>query len=171
MFRALGTLVTQYNKLFGSGGTKAIRQQLGLSDYNSKVKTTKALEKAASKLSSIEKKAKIAAEEIPLRDLSTTQDVQNTVDTANQVETSLQNSLTDWDLELPDVANTHTQTEGLTFRELQGLDKALQRTRGELSNNLAKLTDLDKDIAKERKKLDEAEDEISKTDIKARLKT
>ena len=70
--------------------------------------------------------------------------------------------LTGWNLELPDVANKHTQTEGLTFRELEGLDKALQSTRGELTNNLAKLTDSDKDIAKKKRKLQEAEDEISK---------
>ena len=57
--------------------------------------------------------------------------------------------LTDWNLELPDVANKRTQTEGLTLRELRGLDKALQSIRGELTNNLAKLTDIDKDIAKE----------------------
>ena len=53
------------------------------------------------------------------------------------------------ELGLPDIANVQTQTEGLTFRELQGLDKAL-RTRGELTNNLAKLSDIDKDIAKEK---------------------
>ena len=46
----------------------------------------------------------------------------------------------------------------------------MQRTRGELTNNLAKLTELDKDIAKENKKLQEAEDEISKNDIWAQLK-
>ena len=78
--------------------------------------------------------------------------------------------LTDWNLKLPDVANKRTQTEGLTLRELQGLDKALQSIRGELTNNLAKLTDIDKDIAKEKRKLQEAEDEISKSDITARLK-
>ena len=78
--------------------------------------------------------------------------------------------LTDWNLELPDVANKRTQTEGLTLRELQGLDKALQSIRGELTNNLAKLTDIDKDIAKKKRKLQEAEDEISKSDITARLK-
>ena len=73
-------------------------------------------------------------------------------------------------MDLPDVKNTHTHTEGLNLRELQGLDKALQSIRGELVNNLAKLTDIDKDIAKEKRKLGEAEDEISKKDIKARLK-
>ena len=56
------------------------------------------------------------------------------------------------------------------MRELQGLDKALQSIRGELTNNLAKLTDINKDIAKEKRKLQEAEDEISKSDITARLK-
>ena len=153
-------------------GVNFIRNVLGVENYEiSAVRQARTegklagFAKASSQLMNV-----INKEEIPLQDLSTTGDVQNTVDTANQVETSLQNSLNDWNLELPDVANAHTQTEGLTFRELQGLDKALQRTRGELDNNLAKLTDLDKDIAKERRKLDEAEDEISKKDIKARLK-
>ena len=65
---------------------------------------------------------------------------------------------------------TDTQTEGLTLRELQGLDKALQRTRGELTNNLSKLTELDKDIARQKHKLQDAEDETSKRDIRSRIK-
>ena len=36
--------------------------------------------------------------------------------------------------------------------------------------NLAKLTDIDKGIAKEKRKLQETEDEISKSDITAHLK-
>ena len=71
-----------------------------------------------------------------------------TVDATNQVETSLQALM-----ELPDIKNAQTQTEGLTLRELQGLDKALQRTRGELTNNLSKLTELDKDITRQKQKL------------------
>ena len=47
---------------------------------------------------------------------------------------------------------------------------ALQSIRGELTNNLAKLTDIDQDIAKEQRELQEAEDEISRKDITARLK-
>ena len=73
-------------------------------------------------------------------------------------------------MNLSDVKNTQTQTEGHNLLELQGLDKVLQRIWGELVNNLAKLTDIVKDIAKEERKLGEAEDEISKKDIKARLK-
>ena len=56
------------------------------------------------------------------------------------------------------------------MRELTGLDKALQSIRGELKNNLAKLTDIDKDIAKENRKLQEAEDETTKRDIRSRIK-
>ena len=110
-------------------------------------------------------------EHIPLKDLSSTTELQsltNTIGALHETVESLETSMTDWGLELPDVANKHTQTEGLTLRELQGLDKALQSIRGELTNNLAKLNDINKDIAKEKRKLQEAEDEISKSDITAR---
>ena len=56
------------------------------------------------------------------------------------------------------------------MRELTSLDKALLSIRGELTKNLAKLTDIDKDIAKENRKLQEAEDEIAKRDIRSRIK-
>ena len=39
-----------------------------------------------------------------------------------------------------------TNVDGLPLRELLGLDKALQTTRGELVNNLAKLSELDQEI-------------------------
>ena len=47
------------------------------------------------------------------------QDITNTVIGKETAVKSLETSLTDW-------VHTDTQTEGLTFRELQGLDKALQ---------------------------------------------
>ena len=105
------------------------------------------------------------AENIPLKDLSSNEDVQDVVNTANNVETTVTSLI-----ELPEVKKVRTQTEGLTFRELQGLDKALQSIRGELANNLAKLTDIDKDIAKEKRNIQEADDEIAKQDITTRLK-
>ena len=46
----------------------------------------------------------------------------------------------------------------------------MQRTRGELTNNLSKLTELDKDITRQKQKLQEAEDETSKRDIRSRIK-
>ena len=46
--------------------------------------------------------------------------------------------------------------ESLPMREIYGLNAALQRIRGELVNNLAKLSELDKDIIHEKEKLKQA---------------
>ena len=55
---------------------------------------------------------------------------------------------------------------GFPLRELRGLDLALQRIRGELENNLARLSELDRNIALERKKLTELGDD--ETDLRRR---
>ena len=141
---------------------------MGVEDY--KPSATRIKEGRAELTNLIKTRDKIATENIPLKDLSSTKDMQNVVDTANNVETTVTSLTDNWNSELPEVTNARTQTEGLTFRELQGLDKTLQTIPGELTNNLAKLTDIDKDIAKEKQKLQEAEDEISRKDITARLK-
>ena len=47
------------------------------------------------------------------------------------------------------------ESDQLSLREIRGLDKALQTIRGELVNNLAKLTELDNHITREQNKLDE----------------
>ena len=164
-------MVKEYNRAVGSGGTQAIRQYLNLPEYNSKTQplpkqARQALESTRNDLMNVE-------EHIPLKDLSSTTELQsltNTIGELHETVESLETSMTDWVLELPDVANKRTQTEGLTLRELQGLDKALQTTRGELVNNLAKLTELDKDIARNERKLQETEDETIKAEITARLK-
>ena len=60
------------------------------------------------------------------------------------------------------ITNLKKQVNGLNeyknfmpLRELQGLDKALQRLEGEFSNNTAKLTELKNDIARQKNKLRE----------------
>ena len=58
----------------------------------------------------------------------------------------------------------------LNLRELRGLDKALQNIRGELTNNLAKLTELDSNITLEKSKLEQAEDEFGRRRIAERLR-
>ena len=59
----------------------------------------------------------------------------------------------------------------LNLREIRGLDKALQTIRGELTNNLAKLTQLDDHIALERQKLDAGDiDEFSRRQIAEHLR-
>ena len=51
-----------------------------------------------------------------------------------------------------------SQTNGLTFRELQDLDKALQTIRGQLVFNLAKLSKLDEEISDLQKSIEDAEE-------------
>ena len=145
-----------------------MRDELGVTDYQPSAARLRAGRAELQALLTAKNEVNAAKEEIPMEEFSTQTDVQKTVDATNQVETSLQTLM-----ELPDIKNAQTQTEGLTLRELQGSDKALQRTRGEHTNNLAKLTELDKDIARQKQKLqeaDEATDETTKREIRSRIK-
>ena len=154
-FLSLGTLANEYNRVAGHGGTLAVRQYLNLPDYRSKTQISQQVRQALES----------TRNDLPDLEMSggtELQDLTNTVIGTETAVKSLETSLTDW-------VHTDTQTEGLTLRELQGLDKALQRTRGELINNLSKLTELDKDIARQKQKLQEAEDETSKRDIRSRI--
>ena len=75
-----------------------------------------------------------------------------------------------WTVEEPTQAQT--QTEGISLREIQGLNKAGQSIAGELTNILAKLADHDEHIAKEKQKIQEAgDDEFQKERINERIKT
>ena len=164
-FLSLGSLANEYNKAVGPGGTLAVRQFLNLPGYSSKTKLSQQGRQVLEKT-----KAELTKADDSLSNAVEMQDLCNSVNEVDTAVKTLETSLTDWNLELPDVSNAQTQTEGLTCRELQGLDKTLQTVRGELTNNLAKLTYIDKDIAREKQKLQEAEDEISRNDINARLK-
>ena len=144
-------------------GTAFIRETLGFQDFVQKPKSARQAKQTLQELSTVEKN-------IQSKDVTDTIELQELTNTAAKADATVETMLTDWNLELPDVANKHTQTEGLTLRELRGLDKALQTTRGELVNNLAKLTELDKDIARNERKLQETEDETIKAEITARLK-
>ena len=143
--------------------TAFIRETLGFQDFVQKSKSAQQAKQTLQELSTVEKN-------IQSKDVTDTFELQEITNTAAKADATVETMLTDWELELPDVENKRTQTEGLTLRELQGLDKALQTTRGELVNNLAKLTELDKDIARNERKLQETEDETIKAEITARLK-
>ena len=141
------------------GAPLAVRQYLNLPDYRSKTQLFQQVRQA------------LESTRIDMPDLEVSgtelQDLTNTVIDTETAVKSLETSLTDW-------VHTDTQTEGLTLRELQGLDEALQRIRGELTNNLSKLTELDKDITRHKQKLQEAEDdatdETTKRDIRSRIR-
>ena len=116
-FLSLRSLVKEYNRAVGSGGTQAIRQYLNLLEYNSKTQplpkqARQALESTRNDLMNVE-------EHIPLKDLSSTTELQsltNTIGELHETVESLETSMTDWVLELLDVANKRTQTEGLALR-------------------------------------------------------
>ena len=148
---SLGTLGKKYGIAF-------VRETLGFHHYVQKPKSARQAKQSLQKLTTLEK-------EIQTKAVTDTIEMQVLSNIAAKADVTAETIL-----ELPDVANKHTQTEGLTLRELQGLDKALQTTRGELVNNLAKLTELDKDIARNNRKLQETEDETIKAEITARLK-
>ena len=53
--------------------------------------------------------------------------------------------------------NSVSTNTDLGMREFKGIDKALTRIKGELANNVGKLTDIDEHITREQKKLAEIE--------------
>ena len=55
------------------------------------------------------------------------------------------------------------------MREFLGIDKALQRMQGELLNNTLKLTEIDKRIKRDIKKLEEVENDPTYSDEQRQL--
>ena len=84
--------------------------------------------------------AAAAAESVPLQDMGGV--ATDAIDSVQTMETRFTEGGID-------------DSGGFPLRELRGLNQALQRIRGELVNNLAKLTELDRNIALEREKLTE----------------
>ena len=163
-------LSTIYSK---SGGGKVIREGLGFTDWKPKqalpAETVAALQTTDRKLG--EAAAKV--ESVPLQDLG-----QTATDTRSEIkalEKEIMTILTDnarKQTEATQAMETTLITAEYNLREIQGLDKALQTIRGELVNNLAKLSELDEHIAMEERKLRESEslDESTRRRITERLR-
>ena len=129
--RALSTIAG------GTDGLAAIRDVMGYEDYGKA--SQKSRSERAAALAALQKindalaKAQAKIKSAPPQDLpGVASDVVKTMETAPSGE-----------------------PEQLPLRELRGLNKALQTIRGELVNNLAKLTELDNHITREQNKLDE----------------
>ena len=146
---ALSTIARQ------PGGAIAIREELGFSDWTQAKSSFPA--KAVESLQAANRQLG----EAELQDLG--QMATETSDAIHRMETALTDAHVDELLATLD-------DPPLSLREIRGLDKALQTIRGDLTNNLAKLTELDKHIALERQKLDtEGIDEFSRRRIADRL--
>ena len=62
-----------------------------------------------------------------------------------------------------------SQSTDLDMQEFLGIDKALQSIQGELVNNTSKLTEIDKRIRRDTKKLEEVENDPTYTDEQGKL--
>ena len=139
----------------GVGGTRAIRDLLHLPEYTSKTKTLSA--QAAAALRKVENN-------LPNIDNVEMTVLPNTVDTiVEEIERSFIYSGEDETGKKIYMAKggrdeTGTQTEW-TKREIDGISKAMTTVKEELANNLAKLDETDKHLARENTKLEEAKAE------------
>lgn len=110
-FCALASLRQEY----GKGGIRAIRQNLNLIVYNSKVLPqsagTTGLPQEARNVFQTTRDDLPATDEIPLQDFTTSTKVKEVVDTAGEIDTSLNQFLESF---LPEKINQPTQSEGLT---------------------------------------------------------
>ena len=165
---ALSTLASR-------GGTKAIREELGFSDWSQTRKTLsangeRALQQAVDSLPA-------GGENIPIQDFSSV--VQEAIAGAEMATTALDEELTSEQtaaLATIDDPPLDVQWVGQANRELRGLKLAMTRKQDELVNNLAKLSELDDEIpgikdhiARERTKLTETEDEGLQQEIQKRI--
>ena len=140
-------------KKIGKGGADVIRKELSLPDYRSGMK--KLSKEAATKLQNVDKNLQ-DTENKPLNDLP---GAINTV--VKSIETTF-----------PVLSTEGTQTI-MTKREMDGVMKAMTDIRDELTNNLAKLSSVDKDLEKEKRKLEQAKgdnDEYQVNRISNRIK-
>ena len=151
------------------GGGDIIRDELGFVDWRSApapAEPPKLPAQAAAALQATRRQLGDVAgrlEHVELQDLG-----QVATDAAEGVR-NMETTLTDTDIDeilatSDDPVDPHVEDQnqiqqlGWNIRELRGLDQALQRVRGELTNNLAKLTELDEHIEREKEKLADAED-------------
>ena len=133
--RALSTIAGE------PGGLVAIRGVMGYEDYG---KTSQKSRRDMAVLAAVQKdsdKLKVNSTEVESVPLQALPAIASSAEeaTSSVVETMA----------------TASSDAPLPLREIRGLDKALQTIRGELVNNLAKLTELDNHITREQNKLDD----------------
>ncbi|MES9897343.1 MAG: hypothetical protein ABW141_20910 [Candidatus Thiodiazotropha endolucinida] len=164
-FLALSTLATRY----GKDGAYALRRSLGLTGYTAGTARTSRLSSSAAKaLRHAEETLPSGAnlEDMEMKDLSGVADT--TSQSVEEVDTVL-STIDDPPMDTAWVAQVR--------RELAGLNKAMTRERDKLANNLAKLSDVDdrksqveKHLARERRKLTETDDPEIQQEIRDRIR-
>ena len=129
------------------GGARGIREHLSLSSYEQKVSS-----KVATQLEKTQRKLPANIETIPMEELPAATE-------------NIRESLGELDV------NDTTMNSDLPLREILALDRSLQTIRGEMTNNLAKLGEIDDHIEREKNKLVQADDENLDTQVKQRIES
>ncbi|XP_052078868.1 uncharacterized protein LOC127716658 [Mytilus californianus] len=102
--------------------------------------------------------------EIPLQEISTQEEGQELLETASNAETYVKEIETSFIEQGTSLINEETQTK-MTKREMDGIIKAFTTAEDEIANNLAKLNETNKDLAKENAKLEQAKEDNNKFQI------
>ena len=153
-FISLSTLASR----IGSGGTSAIRDLLSLPNYSSATKSLSA--QAVANLQKLENN-------LPNIDNVEMTDLPNAAETAvKEIETSF----ADWNMDEREEVGTQTD---MTKREMDGILKAMSSVKEEIANELSKLNETNKELTKERDKLEQAKadgDEFQIDRLNSRIK-
>ena len=102
--------------------------------------------------------------EIPLQEISSQQEGQELLETASNVETyvkEIETSFIEHEQEISLInsyEDRETQTD-MTKREMDGIISAMTSVKEEIANELAKLNETNKDLAKENTKLEQAKED------------
>ena len=148
-FRSLGSLVNEYNRIIGPGGTLAIRQYLNLPEYKSKSKPIS--QQVRNDLESI--RLDLSTSNIAPHDISNETELNDLTNTVGDVNTAVKTLETSFIEKVTSFQQTQTTIDK---REMDGIVKAMTTVNEELANELAKLTETNKEIAKEKQKLEQA---------------
>ena len=163
-FLALSTLASKY----GNGGTEAIRESMGLKKYDSKTRKTGKLSPKC------EEAVQHAYDITPDEDVDITPVVADHTKGSVEIATeALDEELTpEQSAALGTIDDPPLDLQWVTpaRMKLRELSSEMTRMRDSLVNNEAKLTELDKHIALEERKLEEAPDETTKDRIAERLR-
>ena len=155
-FYSFDTLQNKY-------GVSFVRDILGVDDYSSSSTRLKYGRAEFQKL--IESGNKIDSQNIPMKDISSPQEVQDLINTVDEVETATNEIETSF-------IETPTQTD-MTKREMDGILKAMTSVKEEIANELGKLNETNKDLAYEKEKLERAKadnDEFQIERISSRIR-
>ena len=158
-FLALSTLADKY----GNGGHQAINKFMNLKNYTSKTRKVQRIS------DNTQNKVQHSLDNLPAENVEINPNVvdqaaESTEEAAEALDEELTTSEDSASTIYEDLPS-NLQLVSQTSRELKGLRLAMTRMRDELVNNLAKLSEPDKKIALEKRKLEETPDEATKDRI------